>query len=212
MIITDKAEITGIFGPVASGKTHLIRSDIQRQNRYIVFDHAGEFSDGEKVECFFANPKGALERLRQNPYFFRLSYTPGLDIQTDFKWILSSLWHLPVSKVLVCDEVHAIAPVSGLEKHVEMLLRFARHAHLGFVGASQRIADVSKLFTSCCRAVVLFKTDEARDLQAIEDRWRCADMVEQLRPLKYDDNAQVTIQTPQAVLCRRGSKPEVIEL
>lgn len=201
--------MVGLFGPVSSGKTHLIKQWLREQNRFVGFDYSGELLDYETI---VGSPKRLLDRLLENPYLFRIAYVPGPNIDEDFKWVLWSLWHLPVTKLLVCDEVHRIIPLSGVSPEAETLLRFARHANVGFIGASQRIADVSKLFTSACRTVVLFWTQEARDLQAINDRWGCADLVANLRPLIYDDFAKVTRQTPQIVVCRKGLKPEVVTL
>jgi len=209
MIDFPSGEMVGIFGPVSSGKTFLIKQWLKTQNRFVAFDYSGEMLE---YEMYSQAPKALYERLKENRYFFQLSYLPGPEVELDFHYVLWSLWFLPVKKLLVCDEVHRICPVSGVNSDMETMLRFARHANLSFIGASQRIADVSKLFTSGCRTTILFHTREIRDIQAIDDRWGCGDLVRDLRPLIYDDYRKICTQTPQAVVCKKGQEPEVIEL
>lgn len=195
-----------VCGPVASGKTYLIRQWLEKENRYVIFDGTGEFLDDNR-EQVWANPKALRDRLRINPYYYRLVYQPGRNRTNDFGHILNTLWWSDEPKLLVCDEFHEVCPVEATTEEVEMMLRFARHDKLGFVGASQRIADVHKLFTGGCRMVVLFCTHEGRDLEAIDKRWRCADLVENLRPLLFDDIHKKVLQIPQAVICMKGQRP-----
>lgn len=211
MIEYPNGEMVALFGPVASGKTHLIKQWLKGQNRFIVFDYAGEMMDvADKL--IVASPAEVHRNLKASMYYFRLAYLPGMNVEEDFNWVLWNLWLAPTQKLLVCDEVHRIIPLMGITPEVETMLRFARHANLGFIGASQRIQDVSKLFTSACRTVILFQTNEATSLQAIEDRWRCANLVRNLRPLIYDDTTKTVHQTPQVVVCQKGKEPKIFEL
>lgn len=203
-------QIVGIYGPVASGKTYLIKQLIAPCNRVLAFDYSGEMQDG--MTTIMASPLNAYRRIRKNPHYFRIAYIPGRDVDSDFEQILWVLWHTPVSKQLVIDEVHRIMPVSGMSNAGETALRFARHNYLGILAASQRIADVSKLLTSSSRTTILFKTQEIRDLDAIDDRWGCAKEVEGLSGLVYDDITKVTKQRPQCVVCTRGQAPRVVQL
>lgn len=211
MLALPKCQMVAVFGPVASGKTFLLKTWIMAENRVVVFDGTGEMVGLAGAEEIFASPKQLYDRIKRNPYFYRIAYEPGLDRAEDFGHVLRAMWFIDQPKLLICDEFHEIAPVTGVDQNVEMLLRFARHDKLGFVGASQRIADVSKLFTSACRMTVLFRTQEARDLDAIDDRWGCAAMVEDLHPLLHDDSTGVTAQIPQAVVLMRGQAPKVYD-
>lgn len=210
MLFLPECQNVFVCGPVASGKTHLIKQWIRPDNRHVIFDGTGEFLDDQR-EMIWANPRQLWERLKTNPYFFRVVYQPGRNRTEDFSHVLNCLWWMNQQKLLICDEFHEICPVDSMSDDVEMMLRYARHNRLGFVGASQRIADVHKLFTSGCRMTVLFWTQEARDLGAIEDRWRCANMVENLRPLLHNDVTGETKQIPQCVVCVKGQKPFVYD-
>jgi len=202
-----------VFGPVASGKTFLLKQWIESQNRIVIFDVTGEFVVDESFVHVYSNPKQLASILKQTPYVFRIAYEPGKDLETDFYWTLSALWVTPSDKLLVVDEFHMICPVNAASADVQQMLRFARHDKLGFIGVSQRIADVHKLFTSSCRMVVLFNTREARDWDAIADRYgsKCADTVANLRPLLYDDVNEVTQQIPQCVVIELGQAPRVFD-
>jgi len=210
MLTLPDCKMTFVCGPVASGKTHLIKQWLQSDNRHVIFDSTGEYADGAHQEIW-ANPKLLNEKIKANPYFFRLVYVPGRNRELDFTHVLNVLWWKDTPKLLVCDEVADICPVSSLTEDIEMLLRFARKDKLGFLAASQRIADVHKLFTGGCRMVVLFQTNEARDLDAIESRWRCAKLVANLRPLLYNDSTATVEQVPQAVIIEKGQKPYVYD-
>jgi hypothetical protein len=211
MLALPDCKMTFVCGPVASGKTHLIKQWVATNNRHVIFDGSGEFLEERDVEQIWANPKALHERLKQNPYYYRIVYQPGIDREGDFAWVLKAMWWIDQPKLLVCDEFHEICPVDRKSPDVEMMLRFARHDKLGFVGASQRIADVNRLYTSACRMIVLFYTQEARDLEAIEQRWRCRAMVEGLRPLLHDDVTGETKQIPQCVVIEKGKRPYVYD-
>jgi hypothetical protein len=213
MIELPSCKITGVFGPVSSGKTYLIEKWAEEQNRIVVFDATGEFIDKPRYTQIVANPRKLWQLLKNQPYFFRVCYAPGRELETDFAWVLSALWHTQSDKLLIVDEFHEICPVSYKSDDVNTMLRFARHDKLGFIGVSQRIADVHKLFTSSCRTVVLFWTQEARDLEAISDRWGrvVSEQVASLRPLIHDDVTGITTQIPQCVVIQKGREARIFD-
>ena len=211
MLTLPDCKMTFVCGPVAAGKTHLIKQWVARDNRHVIFDSTGEYMDDSAHDEIWANTKKLGARITENPYYYRIVYVPGRDREEDFADVLNILWWEDTPRLLVVDEVADLCPVSGTSDEMERILRFARKDKLGFLGASQRIADVHKLFTGGCRMVVLFQTHEARDLDAIEDRWRCAAMVEGLRPLLYDDLSHIVQQVPQCVVCEKGKLPYVFD-
>jgi hypothetical protein len=214
MIELGQCEITAVFGPMASGKTYLIEKEwLPAQNRVVRFDATGESLEDPSFEHVWKNPKALYERLEENPYYFKIAYHPGTNIQEDFYWVVRCLWRLDVYKLLVCDEFHEVCNVSETPKFVQTMMRYARHNHLAVIGASQRIADVHKLFTSGARKVVIFYSQEARDLLAVRDRWggEAEKMVANLRPLLYDDRTKVVRQIPQALVIEKGSPPKVYD-
>jgi hypothetical protein len=214
MIELGQCEITAVIGPMASGKTYLIENDwLPTQNRVVRFDATGESMEAPGWEHVWKSPKQLWERLQENPYYFKIAYHPGTNIQEDFYWCVKCLWRLDVYKMIVCDEFHEVCNVSDTPKFVQTMMRYARHNHLSVIGASQRIADVHKLFTSGARQVVIFYTQEARDLMAVRDRWgsEAEEMVANLRPLLYNDQSKEVRQVPQCLVIRKGSPPQVYD-
>lgn len=213
MIPLPQLEVVGVFGPVASGKTHLVKQWLKDLNRFVAFDVTGEFSEGKDVEQIWASPSALHKRLQSNPYYFRIAYQPSGDIDEDFYWVYRAMWQVQTARYLAVDEFHLIAPVHNSNPDLQIILRFARHAQLGVIGVSQRLADVSKLFTSSCRMIVLFWTQEARDLEAIRERWgdEVAKAVRNLRPLIFNDVTKVTTQIPQCIVYSKGTGARIFD-
>lgn len=213
MIELPVCKIVGVFGPVSSGKTFLITRWSETHNRVLIFDVTGEFIDKPEFTCYFKDVQSVWIQLKNNRWYFKIVYQPGRNLEYDFSWILSALWHTESDKQFIVDEFHKVCSVNSQPEDVEVMLRFARHDKLGFIGVSQRIADVHKLFTSSCRMIILFHTQEARDLDAIRDRWgsKVEEMVINLRPLIHDDVNDITHQIPQCVVIERGQKARVFD-
>lgn len=213
MIELVECSTVGVFGPVASGKTFLLKQWLSRMDRVVVYDATGEMFEDETFTTIWSSPKQLLETIERSPFAFRVAYQPGGDITEDFSWTLKILWQFDAPRWLAIDECHLVMANNSIESDVEMMLRFSRHAKLGLVGMSQRIADVHKLFTSACRKVVLFWTAEARDLDAINSRWgnQVSETVAALRPLIYSDSTQTVEQIPQCVVLQKGDKPKVYD-
>jgi len=213
MIELGPCEITGVFGPMASGKTYLMGQWLQTQNRYVRFDATGESTNDPTVTHVWMNNQELYLKMRETPYYFKIAFHPGRDMQGQFIDTCRAMARLDSFKLLAVDEFHEVCSVNETPEYVRDLMRYARHARIAIIGASQRIADVHKLFTAGCRQTILFWTQEARDLDAIRDRWgrNAADMVANLRPLIYDDITKVTEQIPQCLVIVRGSKPKIYD-
>lgn len=213
MIELVECSTVGVFGPVCSGKTFLFKKWLERMDRVVAYDATGELFDDPSMITIWSSPKQLLETIEHSPYAFRIAYQPGGDISEDFNWTLKILWQYDAPRWLAIDECHLVMANNSIDNNVEMMLRFSRHAKLGLIGMSQRIADVHKLFTSACRKVVLFWTAEARDLDAINSRWgsEVSETVASLRPLIYEDSTQTCKQIPQCVVLQKGEKPKVYD-
>ena len=213
MIPLPQCKVVLVAGPVSSGKTYLIQQWMQGQNRVVLFDSTGEFVESD-MEQIWANPKAFILRIANNPYYFRIVYQPGRRMDEDFQWVFNSLWQLDTVKLLVVDEVHRLCPagtVEVLSSEMNILMRMARHDRMGFIGASQSVADVNRLFRSAAYMVVLFQSNEARDLEVINERWGCAEQVQGLRPLIHDTDTGVTHQVPQAVVYTKDKGVRVFD-
>lgn len=203
----------GLFGPVSSGKTWLLRQWLQGMERSVTLDLAAQFMGPEFSDHIWHNPKRCGERIIENPYYYRIAYHHAT-LSLEYPWLYKIIWKSSGIRWFVVDEVHEVCHVNGMSKESENLCRYARHADLGFIGSSQRIAEVSKLMTSNCRMIVLFHTIEACDLDAIKDRWGNAvkQQVINLRPCIYDDGTKVCHQEPECLVWVRGRGTQIFSL
>jgi hypothetical protein len=209
-------ELTFLCGPVASGKTYLARKWYESQDRVVWFDTAAEMDD-LPGEHFFQEPRKFAERVETTQgqaSGYHLIYHPGAtDPGVGFEWVVRAMWQPLEPRLLICEEVHEFMNPTFEHEHMRIINKYARKRNLGFVGVSQRIADTHRNFTSACRRTILFYTEEARDLDAVADRWgsESAESVSSLRPLIYRETGEV-IQTPQALMIERGQQPVIIEV
>jgi hypothetical protein len=209
-------ELTFLCGPVASGKTFLARKWYESQERAVMFDTSAELDD-LPGEHFFQSPRKfseRMERAESESGGYHLIYHPGVDPAIGFEWVIRAMWQSLEPKLLIVEEIHEFMNPTYEHEHMRIVSKYARKRNLGFVGVSQRIADVHRNFTSACRKTILFYTQEARDLDAIGERWGtdAADSVRALRPLVYRDTTGKVEQTPQALLIERGQAPVVIDI
>src|SRR5271157_3950498 len=214
MIHLNPASNASVFGPVASGKTNLMREWLTRENRYVRFDYVGDTwrEADTTVEHINSLPK-FVDRLEKNPYYFKIAYHPGKQVMEHYLWVQRALWILNTPRWLAVDEYHKICPQTPLlDEDVEYSLRFARHNQLGIIGMSQRPQDVHKLFVSSCRLCVVFMSQEENYLNACAGHWGSdvADAVSQLRPLIYDDTTGVVQQKQQCVVITRDGRPATV--
>lgn len=205
-------ETVSVIGPVASGKTWLMKQWLtQIQKRFVVFDPTAEYDD-QPGEHFWATPKAYAQYMKDHPNDFTAFYHPQ-DTEVGFTTVVSGIWQMDggMPKWLLIEEIHEL--ISPWSKHEKMriLMKYARKRMIGMIGSSQRIADLHKDYTSAARTNVIFHTTESRDLQAIAERWgdEARSQVEMLKPLRYDDATQTTSQIPEALIIQRGEIPRV---
>jgi hypothetical protein len=202
-------QVVFVAGPVASGKTYLLRQWALKADRVIFFDTAGDHVDETAFEHIWASPHALLERLEQakTESNYKICYHPQ-DVEIGFDWTVSGTWQLDHPRFLFIEEVHEVMSPWTQHPKMKMLNKYARKREaLGVITCSQRLADVHKDLTSAARMCVLFQTYESKDLDAIAERWGSdVEMaVRELRPLQYDDSTHKVMQTPQAVVIRRGT-------
>jgi hypothetical protein len=212
MITLDPSSNVFICGPVASGKTHLLNTWLKTENRFVRFDYAGEVTGDPNVE-HFTHPGPLLDRLEENPYYFRVAYHPGKNVMEHYRWVQRAIWMLDTPRYLAMDEYHRVCPqTTKLDEDVEYSLRMARHNQLGIIGLTQRPQDVHKLFVDSCRKCIVYRSQEGNFLDACANHWGddVADCVEHLRPLVFDDVRKITKQVPQCVVITRDGNPPVV--
>lgn len=208
-------ECTTVFvcGPVASGKSFLVRELLRSKPRVTVLDTVDEYSGDETYEHIYWSPQALSARYKESPYFFRVAYHVSPDMAQDFYWNFQLIWQLDQPRWFVVEEVQEFCPntTEGLSREMRCVNLYARKRKLGFVGVSQRFAQVSKQFIDNCRMVVIFRTEEVNQLNAIAGCYgkEVAEQVRNLRRLIYHDDTGELEQTPECLVKIQG-KPAVI--
>lgn len=207
--------LVGVFGPVSSGKTHLLgKLWIPSMERSLSLDIAAQFL-GKEFTHIWHNPQSLGLQLQQNPYYYRIAYHPGREnLLRDYEWAVKFAWLMDQPRWLIVDEAHEVCSVNFIPDITNMAIRYSRFVKLGIVWTSQRLADVNKLLTSNCRMVVLFYTAEARELDAIRERYgkNVEAQVKALRPCIYDDATEICHQEPECLVWVRGRGTRVFAL
>ena len=212
-----------VFAPVSSGKTHLLRLWTDSLERSVTIDTTAECMDSS-YSHIWGSPKQLLETLAQNPFYYRIAYHPNArNFENDFNYCVEGMWLTakeemgkiqPLPRWLIMDEVHEVCGNHYMLERMELVIRYARHNLLGFIGTTQRISDVNRLMTSNARMIVLFHTIEPVDCDAI--RARLGSEVEQqvrnLRPLIYDEVNKIVEQEPECLVWIRGRGTKVYAL
>lgn len=228
-------QVVFVTGPVSSGKTFLLQKWSEREQRVLLFDTAGDHIDNLLFEHIYNNPRALVNRLRgdnstsrsdQSPErgtsgenqthgsSYRIAYHPQ-NVEEGFDWCMSAVWQLDEPRYFIIEELHELMSPWAQHPKMKVLNKYARkRAALGVIGSSQRLADVHKDFTSAARMSVLFFTQETKDIEAISDRYGSdvENAVRGLRPLLYRDAEEKVIQTPQAVIHRRGEGFETVDI
>lgn len=210
-----------VVGPVASGKSFLLDAWWTSKPRVLLFDGTGEIDEDDArlehvssvpmLKRALAHGEGSLMFAnRQQRTRYRIVYHSLRVPEDEYPLVLRAIWQPDAPRIFFIDEVQQISRLDITDR----ALRFARKRLLGIVGATQRLVDVTTTYRDNARMVVLFHTQEGNSLDAIRDSWgsEAQDKVTELRPLIYDDVTKNVIQTPQALIIRRGLPLEVVEL
>ncbi len=196
----------GVYGPVASGKTWLLKKWSESIQRLLVIDSTVEWDDSD-LEIIAGSPRALSESLARDVERFRIAYIPN-SVANGFGWSVELFWQLESVRWLVLEEVHEYMNPWQKHPHMEPLLRYARKRNLGVIGSSQRLASVHKDFCANSRMSILFHTSEARDHDAIAERWGedALRAVLGLRPLIWNDSTKVLLQSPECLCITRDGK------
>jgi hypothetical protein len=121
---------------------------------------------------------------------------------------------MPFPRWFIVEEAHEVCGNGSMHTDVNTILRYSRHNFLGVIFSSQRIADVDKLLTSSARIVILFHTQEFRDVEAARLRWgpQVSKALENLRPCIYNDASGECEQEPECIILRKGFGFRVVSL
>lgn len=209
-----ESTMVSVVGPIASGKTFLVRLWVEGMPRVVVFDPTGELSD-LPGEHFWGTPKAFADYLSKNQTAFRAVYHPTSNLEEGFDTVASAIWQLDAPRWLVIEEIHQLMSPFAYHEKMKMIMKYSRKRLLGVIGTTQRFADMHREFISASRLAVIFHPgNDAPSMERVEEMWgkETAAQLAQARPLIYDDVTEMVKQTPQALIVERGQQPRVEEI
>lgn len=179
----------GIFGQKGSGKTYLVKNSlIPNLRRLIVYD--GEHDFPEKGITFNGKGKGQFKDwymfndFRKLVEFFmhaskkdkvnkkfKLIYRPR-DNTSLAEWdFFCRIVYTFGNFFIVVDEFHNYLPsgIFKITRWTAQVLRLGRHKNIGFIGISQRPADVNTKFKGLISKAFIFRLLFSHDVKYVVD-------------------------------------------
>jgi hypothetical protein len=181
----------------------------------LTLDTAAQFMEPEYFHSW-GNPKTVAEKLKENPYYYRIVYHPSGDVlDEEFYWMHCCIWAMDQPRFFIIEECHEFAGIHKTHPSMRDELRYSRHRdRLGLICTSQRASEVSTSLTDAARMAVIFNTDQAVNQEAICRRFspiQVKDIIG-LRPCIYNDVKQEVEQHPQCIVWLRGRGFKVYDL
>lgn len=209
-----------IVAPVSSGKSWLMQRWINSMERSLMIDVTAESTEPSFTHVW-ANPKQLYQLLRQNPFYYRIAYHPSSRaFFQDFDWCVKLLWlsetpdKKPLPRWLLVDEIHEVCSSSSITESMDLIIRYARHVLIGFIGATQKFSDTNALMRDNARMMVFFQNTDGIECDAIRKKFgkEVELQVRNLRPLILDEVTKQPIQEPQCLVWLRGQGVKVYDL
>lgn len=181
-----------VLGRTGYGKTFLIRERLlQHYKRLIIFDTMNDFKPEPPTTVIdvltVANFEATINSLMDyetEDFTIRIAakqlavYCDILDIivNNEFKGV-----------TLILDEIDKFANPSSIEQSLYNLYNVGRHFEINIIAASRRPNQVHRIITSQSHLLVLFHTNEPRDLAYLREyaNKEIANRVKELKRYEY---------------------------
>lgn len=146
-----------VFGRKGAGKTHYIKYNIipSVNKKTVICDSLKEYQ-GVYCSNFQELAKCVLLPVQV------LTYFPEDD--EDFYALCTFIYHTYNTHFII-DEIALWVSTHSAPEPLMFLFRTARHRQIDITIASQRPADVPRLFTSLADEIIIFQTVENRDVE-----------------------------------------------
>ena len=179
-----------ILGKSGSGKSSLAKALVRSIPRVLIFDPLDEYGAPHAIRD--ASPKELYAYIKTRRRFC-VSYVPGKDLEREFEftcWIAYVVGNL----TFVADELDQCCTSAWSGPRFGKLLRRGRHQGVGLVSISRRPTEIPKDVTANSYRMIVFKSDENRDLVYYRQRFGAhAAMIPQLpvlTGLEWSDAAE----------------------
>jgi len=147
-----------IFGKRGSGKSYLANKLIENEQRVLVFDTLGEYTEGVVFEDYekFA---GFWRVMYRQPY--RLIYRP-LKPDQEIEQIAELVYTIG-NICFVVEEIDCYCTAYQISESFAHVVQRGRHKNITLIGITQRPYGINRLLTSQAKEIYIFNTNEPRD-------------------------------------------------
>lgn len=160
----DEKLIRLVFGKRGSGKSVLAKSLIRYQNRYLIYDTLGEYTDGVTISDLDTLRRFWLKVYQRN---FRIVYQP-LDPDAEFDAVCELVWECQDMTFLV-EEIDQYCQLHRMSPEMKNIVQRGRHRHIELIGVTQRPANIDRLLTSQTKEMYILSMTEPRDIAYFKD-------------------------------------------
>lgn len=166
-----KSEFITVFGRTGYGKTYLIKNNfLKHYKRIIIFDTMNEYKTESGIDILsvpdFENTINSLIEYDTQSFCLRVSSKNFEDYCQILDTVVTNEFQ---NITLVIDEIDKFASPSSIEASVNNLYNVGRHYEVDIISASRRPNQVHRIITSQSHLLVLFHTNEPRDLAYIRE-------------------------------------------
>jgi len=148
-----------VLGKRGTGKSYHVKKILESENRYLVYDVLGEYSDG----VIFQDISELVIFWKNHLDNFRLIYQPLQPID-EFNDICELVWSCG-DMLFVVEEIDTFCSSSFISKEFAQIIQRGRHKNISLLGVSQRPFGISRLLTSQAKEIISFQQSEPRDIE-----------------------------------------------
>jgi hypothetical protein len=173
-----------IFGTRGGGKSFLAKSLIAKEQRFVIFDTMGEYSQGvifgpEEYDEFLQ----FWQRTYRRP--FRLVYRP-IDPDVEIETMAELVYALGNVTFLV-EEIDCFCSPHQIAYSFKQIIQRGRHKNITLIGVTQRPFGVHRLLTSQAKEIYIFNMKEPRDREYLCELLgqNISEKLDQLKPYEF---------------------------
>lgn len=174
---------TLIIGKTGSGKTCKALALVEPCSRLVIFDTNGHDYCQGVVLYAIADLKRYWRRVYKGN--FRIIYRPENELQ-EFQEVAELVYGCG-NVTFIVEEADTFCQPQRISPAVWRVLKRGRHRDLRVIFVTQRPVGIDRTVTSQATSIIVFRTEEPRDLDYLEDRLGKAAVVKitQLKDYEY---------------------------
>lgn len=169
-------DIVIILGNRGMGKSTLANHIISKFNRTLIFDATcNDYNIGEI--CYYAI------NLYNYVNYPKVTFKPKEDINYAFNFFTSFILKTQVNRMILVDEIEQFASKHKINPNLAKLVRWGRHANLGFIFVSKTTSEIHNLLLSQANHLFCFKIHLPNQLEYLS-KWIGKEIINKIRNLQ----------------------------